>query len=57
MFLVEILSGKDSFVLTRISQASFCRASENSVAANQTPHDAASDQGLHCLLTECSIKI
>ena len=29
----------------------------NSADPDQTPQSAASDQGLHCLLTECSIKI
>ena len=29
----------------------------NSADPDQTPQSVASDQGLHCLLTECSIKI
>ena len=28
----------------------------NSAYPDQTPQNAASDQGLHCLLTECPIK-
>ena len=27
------------------------------ITSDQTPQNAASDQGLHCALTECSIKI
>ena len=27
---------------------------QNSVKPDQTPHNAASDPGLHCLLTDCS---
>ena len=29
----------------------------NRADPDQTPHNAASDQGVHCLLTECSIRI
>ena len=29
----------------------------NSAEPDQTPQNAASEQGLHCLLTECSIKV
>ena len=32
----------------------FCGAQSNSADLNQTPHNAASDQGLYCLLSECS---
>ena len=34
-----------------------CRTKANSADPDQTPHNVVSDQGLHCLLTECSIKI
>ena len=37
-----------------ISLASFCEKKTNSADSDQ---NAASDQDLHCLLTECSIKI
>ena len=43
--------------LTHISLASFLRDIGNSTDSDQTPHSAASDQGLRCLRTECSIKI
>ena len=33
------------------------RAWANSADLEQTPQNAVSDQVLHCLLTECSIKI
>ena len=35
----------------------FCGTCANSGYPDETPHNAASDQGLHCLLTECSITI
>ena len=37
-------------------QASFYGAKATSVDPDQTPHTAVSDQDLHFLLTECSIK-
>ena len=43
--------------LTQISLlASSCWTHAYSVDPDQTPQDAASGQGLHCLLTICSIK-
>ena len=33
-----------------------CNILANSADPNQTPHNVASDQGLHCLLTGFSIK-
>ena len=42
--------------LTHISLA-FCGTWENSADPDQTPQDAASDQGLHCLFTEYPIEI
>ena len=45
-------------LLTHISLASFLWDIGNKQwRPLQTPQNAASDQGLHCLLTECSIKI
>ena len=35
----------------------FCGTSANSAKPDQTPHNAASDQVFHCLLTEVSFKI
>ena len=35
----------------------FCGTSANSVKPDQTPQNAASDQVLHCLLSEISFKI
>ena len=35
----------------------FCETSANSADPDQTPQNATSDQGLHCLLTEYSIRI
>ena len=35
---------------------SFFANQANSEDPDQKPHNAVSDQGLHCLLTECSIK-
>ena len=35
----------------------FCGTKANRADPDQTPLNAASDKGLHCLLTECSIKI
>ena len=40
-----------------INLAFFCGTCANSVDPDQTPQNVASDQGLHCLLTECSVKI
>ena len=34
----------------------FCGTCGNSADQDQTPQNAVSDQGLHCLLTVCSIK-
>ena len=46
------------FTLTHISLASFfCGTYENSADPDQTPHSALSDEGPHCLHTECSIEI
>ena len=36
---------------------SFCGTHVNSADADKTPQNAASDLGLHCLLTESSIRI
>ena len=35
----------------------FYGASASSAGPGETPPHAASDQGLHCLLAECSIRI
>ena len=35
----------------------FVEIKANSGDRDQTPQKTASDQGLHCLLTECSIEI
>ena len=43
--------------LTHISLASFCGTLENSAGPDLTQQNVASDQGPHCLHTECSIKI
>ena len=44
--------------LTHISLASFFGGTNaNSADPDQTPHYAASDQGLHRLLRECYIKL
>ena len=43
--------------LTHISLASFLWDIGKQRDPDQTPPNAASDQGFHCLLTECSIKI
>ena len=43
--------------LTPVSIASFCGISANSVKQDQTPQNAASEQVLHCLLSEVSLKI
>ena len=40
--------------LTHISLASFCGTKVNSADPSQMLQRAASDQGLHCLLKECS---
>ena len=45
--MIEIQS-----ILTQISLASLFGTYANSADPDQTPQDAASDQGLHCLLTE-----
>ena len=42
--------------LTHKSQVSFFVVLGNSGGQNQMPQNAASDQGLQCLLTECSIE-
>ena len=42
---------------THISLASFCGTSANSAKPEHMPQNAASDQVLHCLLTEVSFKI
>ena len=44
-----------TFLLTHFSLASFLCDRGNSADPDQTPQTAASDQGLHCLLAECSI--
>ena len=41
---------------THISISSFCGTSANSAETDQTPQNTASDQLLHCLLTEVSFK-
>ena len=43
-------------ILTFIRLASFLWDIGNSGDPDQTPQNAASGQGLHCLFTECSIK-
>ena len=44
-------------VLTHISLSSFCGTKANSGDPDQTPQNAASDQGLRCLLAESSFRI
>ena len=44
-------------LLAHISLAAFLWDICKQCKQDQAPQDAASDQGLHCLLTECSIKI
>ena len=46
----KVLTG----TLTHISLASFCGTLANSAKPDQTHQNAASDQVLHCLLTEVS---
>ena len=58
--LIEIASKKKNFkilILTHISLAYFRGKLANRADPDQTPQNAASDQGLHCLLTACSITI
>ena len=43
--------------LTHMSLATFCGTWANSGDPDQTPQYAASGQGLHWMLTECSIQI
>ena len=43
--------------LTHISIMSFNGTWANSADPDQTPHNVVSDQDLHCLLTECYVKI
>ena len=46
------------FQLTHLSLwCLFCVDKANGADPDQTPQDVASDQGLHCLLTEDPIKI
>ena len=45
------------FKLTLISLPAFCGTFATSAEPDQTLQSAASDQGLRCLLTKCSIKI
>ena len=45
------------FSVVHISLASFFVTKAKSADPGQTPQNAASDQGLHCLLTELSIEI
>ena len=40
-----------------MSLASFCGTLADSADPDQIPHNAVCNQDLHCLLTECSIKI
>ena len=35
----------------------FCGTKENNADPDQTPQNEVSDEGLHCLLTESSIRI
>ena len=44
-------------LLTHISKRPFCGAWANSGDPDQTPQNAASDQGLNCFLAENSIEI
>ena len=44
-----------NFALTHISQASFLWVMANCVDPDQTPQNAVSEQGHHCLLAQCSI--
>ena len=44
------------FLLTYISLATFCETNANSADPVQTPHNAASDRGLYCLLTDFQLK-
>ena len=45
-----------NFLLTHISLAPLLRDIDKQCKPDQTSQNAASDQGLHCLLSECSIQ-
>ena len=49
-------TGPDLLVNSFKPSVLFCGTSANSGKADQTPKNAASDQGFHCLLTEVSFK-
>ena len=36
--------------------STFCGTMEHSADPDRTPHDAASEQSIHCMLTKCFIK-
>ena len=51
----------DHFLITLVNlykpSVIFCWTKANSADSYRIPQNVASDQGLHCLLTECSILI
>ena len=48
---------QSKFTLPIYAYRPFCGTYANNADPDQTLQNAASDQGLHCLLTESSIKI
>ena len=52
----NLLNLHQNIMLTHISLASFCGTWAKSEKSDQTLQNAASDQVLHCLLTEVSFK-
>ena len=52
-----IHAGSDLLLNLYKPRVLFCGTYVNSGDPAQMPQNAASDQGLHCLLTECSITI
>ena len=44
-------------VRKRAAYRPFCETKANCADPDQTPQYAAPDQGLYCLLTECSIRV
>ena len=55
--LRTLIWGPGVLSFTHISLASFCGTYANSAELDPMPRNEASDQGFHCLLTECSINI
>ena len=47
-----------NFLITHLSLACFCGTYKaNRTEPDQTPQNVASDHGLNCLFTECSLKV